>query len=791
MADVMADSQARPLTRILVANRGEIARRVFRSAHAMGITTVAVYADGDRHAPFVNEADFAVPLAGTTAAQTYLDASKVLAAAAASGADAVHPGYGFLSENAAFAQAVIDAGLTWIGPSPDVIAAMGDKLAAKETMIAAGVPTLPSLRVDGEAPSEAELAAAGLGSGSSGASAGGGADGTSESSADGEASAYPLMVKASAGGGGKGMRIVANPADLTDAIAAARREAAGAFGDDTVFVERCLTGPRHVEIQVLGDSHGNLVHLFERECSVQRRHQKVIEEAPSSVVTPALRERLGTAALTAVGTLGYTSAGTVEFLLTGEGDDAEFFFLEINTRLQVEHPVTEAITGLDLVREQIRIAAGEPLGYEQADLAITGWAIEARLYAEDPQSGFLPSTGTLDVWSPPGAGPAVGSGGTGSGGASPATGENGYARFDSGVEQDSVIGTEFDPMLAKVIKHAPTRAEASLGLALALERTRIGGVVTNRDFLVAALRSEEFLAGRTDTDFIERTGLAGSSEAAPLAAAAAAIVLVSAARNRRDANQLAFMPTGYRNSAMPDQVLPLKFGDLELSVHYKHHRDQSWSLSLVDETLAGDEASAAGDGAASGTAFQARIIRLELCSRPAQSSQALSNSTHGNPTRASQIDAGHTRADIDAVLEAEIAGLRGTWNVSAVGGNWYVDGPAIAAAAAAPGATAVTTTAAQARHSSVTLTQRSRFPELDAGSVEGGLTAPMPGKIIMVDVTNGDSVTTGQVLVVMEAMKMEHQIAAPADGTITEVRAAVGDQVDNGELLVVISAEAQ
>ncbi len=848
MAGTMAETKAsRPIRRILVANRGEITRRVFRSAHAMGCTTVAVYADGDRHAPFVHEADLAVPLHGNTAAETYLDIAKLLAAAAVSGADAVHPGYGFLSENAQFAQAVIDAGLVWIGPPPEAIAAMGDKLAAKETMIAAGVPTLPSLRIgssgsssgtgskggsgnggpggkasnggtSNDVPSEEELAAAGLGSGD-GSSAGSDSDNT------GSGSAYPLMVKASAGGGGKGMRIVTDPADLADSIAAARREAAGAFGDDTVFVERCLLAPRHVEVQVLGDTHGNLVHFFERECSVQRRHQKVIEEAPSPAVTPALRERLSQAALAAVGTLGYSSTGTVEFLLTGEGDDAEFFFLEINTRLQVEHPVTEAITGFDLVREQIRIAAGEPLGYSQDDLSFSGWAVEARLYAEDPRTGFLPSTGTLDVWVPAEIG-----------------------RFDSGVEQGSVIGTEFDPMLAKVIKHAPTRNEAALGLALALERTRIGGVVTNRDFLVESLRHEEFLSGRTDTDFIERTGLAGNAGAVAgtgatigagassdtsaagqdqasqdraskaLHAAAAAVVLVSAARNRRDATALVFMPTGYRNSAMPAQELPLAHGDQEFSVSYKYNRDKSWQLSIgtgnndtaSNATSDGDPGDSNADGGGTGrddganntastgngdpgsaspgetgAGFTARIIKLNMTSRNnqighnAQTRRAgqagrnyLADLTHSNqPAHTGQIDSGHIdggrmRADIDVELDAEIAGLRGSWRISAVGDNWYVDGPA----------------------GSVSLVQRSRFPALDSNAVEGGLTAPMPGKIILVDVAEGDSVTAGQVLLVMEAMKMEHQIAATGNGTVTEVRATVGGQVDNGELLVVISA---
>ena len=358
------------ITRVLVANRGEIARRVFRTARDMGLSTVAVYSDGDADAPFVGDADLAVPLGGTTAAESYLDGDKVLAAAQRTGADAIHPGYGFLSENAAFARAVTDAGIAWIGPPPDAIAAMGDKLSAKRMMGDAEVPTLPSVEITD----------------------------STDVTAAGEQIGYPVLVKASAGGGGKGMRIVESPADLADAIAGAQREAASSFGDGTVFLERYLGTPRHVEIQVLGDTHGTVLHLFERECSIQRRHQKVIEEAPSSAVTPALRARMGAAAVAAVEAIGYHSAGTVEFLLEGEGDDAEFFFLEVNTRLQVEHPVTEEITGLDLVREMIRVADGEPLGYGQDDLTIQGHAVEARLYAEDPANGFLPATGTMSIW---------------------------------------------------------------------------------------------------------------------------------------------------------------------------------------------------------------------------------------------------------------------------------------------------------------------------------------------------------------------------------------------------------
>ena len=656
------------ITRVLVANRGEIARRVFRTARSMGLYTVAIHSDGDVNAPFVADADHAVALGGTTAAETYLDTTKVLDAAAKAGADAIHPGYGFLSENAEFAQAVIDAGITWIGPSPAAIASMGDKLAAKELMAGAEVPSLVSVAITDNM----------------------------DMTAAGEQVGFPLLVKASAGGGGKGMRVVEAPADLTDAIEGARREAAGAFGDDTVFLERYLTNPRHVEIQVLGDTHGNLVHCFERECSIQRRHQKVIEESPSPVMTPALRERMGHAAIAAVQTIGYHSAGTVEFLLDGDGDNAEFFFLEVNTRLQVEHPVTEEVTGLDLVREQIRIADGEALGYSQDDLTISGHAIEARLYAEDPANGFLPATGALDVWAPATTPPA---------------------RYDSGIEQGSVVGVEFDPMLAKVIVHAPTRREAALRLALALERTHVHGVVTNRDFLVSVLRAHEFLAGDTTTDFIDRVGLPGQRQPAhgELEVAAAAVALCSQARNRAAATALDFMPSGYRNSSMPDEALLLEHQETDLTVLYRRLREGSYRMTI-------------GNG---------EPVCAELLS----------------------IDGNTVAASVD--------GVRSAWTITPGDRCWHVDGPA----------------------GSLTLNERSRFPELGLEAVAGGLVAPMPGKVLAIDATIGDQVTKGQVLVLMEAMKMEHQITAPADGEVTEILIQVGEQVDNGSLLAVIATD--
>jgi len=503
---------------LLIANRGEIARRIIRSARTMGIRTVAVYVRADADAPHVSDADEAVRLD-----TGYLDIDALVAAALRSESQAIHPGYGFLSENAAFASAVVAAGLTWVGPPPAVIATMGDKLAAKRVAIEAGVATLPS--------SDDPADAAGVG--------------------------YPLLVKAAAGGGGKGMRIVASADELDDAVASARREAASGFGDDRVFLERYVAASRHVEIQILGDAHGSLVHFGERECSIQRRHQKLIEESPSPVVDDEMRAAMGTAALTLARAIGYESAGTVEFLV----DDAtrEFFFLEVNARLQVEHPVTEEVTGVDLVREQLRIAAGEPLGYAQDAIAFNGHAIEARLCAEDAAAGFLPATGVLVAFEPA-AEPKL--------------------RWESGVQRDSVVSISFDPMLAKVIAHAPTRSEAAAALALGLERLHLGGVATNRDFLAATLRHRSFLAGETTTDFIDRVGPSRTLalDASELRWATAAAALWLQGRHRADAPVLAELPSGWRNARLPAQSVTLRHGAEETIVSYRRARDGSFTL---------------------------------------------------------------------------------------------------------------------------------------------------------------------------------------------------------------------
>jgi propionyl-CoA carboxylase alpha chain len=507
------------ITKLLVANRGEIAARVFRTAHALGIGTVAVFSDADAGLPYVAAADEAVRLPGTAPADTYLRTDLLIAAARATGADAVHPGYGFLSENAGFALAGAAAGLTFVGPSPEAIESMGSKVAAKERMAAAGVPVLPGAVVG----PDTDLAGAGREIG------------------------FPLLVKASSGGGGRGMRVVSEPGGLAGAVESARREAGAAFGDDTVFLERYVVDPRHVEVQILGDGRGEVVHLFERECSIQRRYQKIIEESPSPAVDGELRAALGAAAVAAGKAIGYTGAGTVEFVLDPSG---EFFFLEVNTRLQVEHPVTELVTGLDLVALQLRIAEGAPLPPEVRAAGVTGHAIEARLYAEDVPAGYLPATGTLHEFAVP-SGDGV--------------------RVDAGVATGSVVGPHYDPMLAKVVAHGATRAEAARRLARALAGARIHGVTTNRALLVSVLREPEFLAGRTDTGYLPRHPelTDGSAVSGSPAARAVAAALAGQAGRRADARVLRSLPSGWRGVAGPPQRVSYQDGERTLEVEYR------------------------------------------------------------------------------------------------------------------------------------------------------------------------------------------------------------------------------
>ena len=652
-----------PIKKLLVANRGEIARRIMRTAHDMGISTVAIFAEGDARAPFVNEADTAIFLEGRTSTETYLDVEKVISACKRSGADAVHPGYGFLSENEGFAQAIIDAGIKWIGPSPKVIGLMGDKLSAKNLMTEAGVPTLPAIEITDSV--DVLKAADEIG--------------------------YPVLVKASAGGGGRGMRIVETKGDLEAAVEGAKREALNSFGDDTVFLEKWLDVSRHVEIQILGDTHGNLVHCFERECSIQRRHQKVIEEAPSPAVTEDIRERMGAAAIAAAKKLGYSSAGTVEFLLSGD----EFWFLEVNARLQVEHPVTEEIIGKDLVREQIRVAEGEALSFNQEELSINGHAIEARLYAENPEKNFLPSPGPVIAWEPS---------------------TIGRARFDSGVETGSIITTEFDPMIAKVTVHAPTRREAAARLARVLETTRIQGLTTNRDFLVNTLRTDEYIAGDTTTDFIERVNpdrvIPKDQEA--LQSAAIAIAIESQAKRRAHAKINKRIRGGWRNSTMPNEELTLEAYGAEIKLNYKSNRDNSFNFSFEE------------------TSHVVKVI----------------NSGHGS-------------------VEIDKDGQRSQYTLDKIGDEWLV----------------------HSTFCDFEFRELPRYPISSSDDFGGGLVAPMPGAILSIDIKPGDSVKKGDVLVILEAMKMEHRITAPRDGIVGSVQAEVGEQVENEQLLVTLEDE--
>ena len=524
--------------KLLIANRGEIAARIVRTAHDLGIATVAVYSDPDADAPHVTLADEAVRLPGAAPADTYLRGDLIIAAAVHTAADAVHPGYGFLSENATFARSCADAGLIFVGPSPGTIKTMGDKVAAKALMAEAGVPVLPSTIV------------------------------TAGAAAAPEAVGFPLLVKAAFGGGGRGMRLVTDPAELSDAVAAAQREAVAAFGDGTVFLERYIPAPRHVEVQILGDAHGDLVHLFERECSIQRRYQKILEEAPSPAVGGQLRKALTTAAVAAGRAVGYTGAGTVEFVLDRDGS---FYFLEMNTRLQVEHPVTEEVTSLDLVELQLRMAEGEPLPPQVREARISGHAIEVRLYAEDVPAGFAPVTGTLHRFAIP-SGRGI--------------------RVEEGYRDGSEVSPHYDAMLAKVIAHGRTRADAARRLARALRDAEIHGVTTNRELLVAILQEPDFLAGATDTGYLTRHDPASLTQTGTTKATTTHALVAALARqavNRAEAPVLGSLPSGWRNVYSAPQRVSYRAGPRsgqQYDVAYRLAGDRLVSASVNDIPLA-------------------------------------------------------------------------------------------------------------------------------------------------------------------------------------------------------------
>jgi propionyl-CoA carboxylase alpha chain len=686
----------REITSVLVANRGEIARRVFRTCRSMGIATVAVYADADAETAHVREADAAVRLPGNSPADTYLRADLLVAAALAAGADAVHPGYGFLSENAAFARAVQAAGLVWIGPPPAAVEAMGSKTRAKELMAAAGVPLL-------EALDPARVTADDL----------------------------PVLVKASAGGGGRGMRVVRELASLKAELTTARSEAAAAFGDGEVFIEPYAEGARHVEVQVLADEHGTVWALGERDCSLQRRHQKVIEETPAPGLGDELRHALHEAAARAAHSIGYTGAGTVEFLVSRDGRP---YFLEMNTRLQVEHPVTECVTGLDLVALQIRVAEGAAL--PPSPPAPRGHAVEARLYAEDPARDWQPQPGPLHLLELPGVGAEF---------AVPPGSEAGL-RLDAGVTGGEVIGVHYDPMLAKVIAWAPTRAEAVRRLAHALERARLHGPVTNRDLLVRSLRHPDFAAGRLDTGFLERhlaalTGEfaaggesegAGPSDGAGEDGGPAGSDLAGSDRVRFAALAAALADAAARTSAAGP--VPVRLG--------------GWRNVPSQPQL--------------------KRFRREPDGREYEVGYRLGRSG----LEASGYDRVRLVSAAPRRVVLEIGGVRRTFEIAAYPetspGRVFVDSPFVSCA----------------------FRVLPRFTAPEDFTPQGSLLAPMPGTVIRIgEFSPGDRVEKGRPLLWLEAMKMEHVIAAPATGTLTELTAEVGRQVDVGAVLAVVKED--
>ncbi|MCI4591733.1 acetyl/propionyl/methylcrotonyl-CoA carboxylase subunit alpha [Sphingobium sp. BYY-5] len=630
------------ITSLLIANRGEIACRIIRTARKMGVRTVAVYSDADADALHVRDADEAVHIGPSPARESYLVGEKIIAAAHQTGAQAIHPGYGFLSENAAFAQAVIDAGLIWVGPNPSSITAMGLKDAAKKLMSQAGVPTTPGYL--GEDQSPGRLAA------------------------EADVIGYPVLIKAVAGGGGKGMRKVDGPADFADALTSCRREAASSFGNDAVLLEKWITNPRHIEVQVFGDNHGNVVHLFERDCSLQRRHQKVIEEAPAPGMDEATREAICTAAVRAAQAVDYVGAGTIEFIADGsDGLRADrIWFMEMNTRLQVEHPVTEEITGQDLVEWQLRVASGEPLPKKQHELSINGWAMEARLYAENPATGFLPSTGQLDHLALPS-----------------------NERIETAVEERDVISPFYDPMIAKIVSWGQDRSEALADLQIACGAVECEPVKTNAWFLRRLLDEPAFEKGNVTTAFIGD-----------------------------HIDSLCATP-------VPSNAL-LQYVADDLAFSSAHMADRWGSPKFeLNKTCFGFRLNAPAN----------RAVRL-------------------------RVDG----------AEAEIlVGDKAIWNdyartsVSNGRGTTYFENGA----------------------SFVIAVNRHDGAATGAAS-DGAILSPMPGRIIAVSVAAGDSVTKGQKLLTLEAMKMEHSLVAPFDGIVADINATEGGQVSEGVLLVKI-----
>lgn len=655
-------------SKVLVANRGEIAVRVMRSAKALGYKTVAVYSEADANALHVQYADEAVCIGESKVSESYLKIEKILNAAKLTGADAIHPGYGFLSENAEFAQTCQNAGITFVGPTPDAIELMGSKRLSKIAMIEAGVPCIPGYE--------------------------GGEQGLEHLTIEGKKIGFPLMVKASAGGGGRGMRLVEAESELAAALSTARSEAENAFGSGELILERAVIAPRHVEVQVFGDTHGNVVYLFERDCSIQRRHQKVVEEAPCPVMTEDLRARMGKAAVAAAKSCNYVGAGTVEFLLDSEGN---FYFLEMNTRLQVEHPVTELITGLDLVEWQLRVANGEPLPLQQDELKLEGHAVEVRLYAEDPSQDFLPQTGSVLLWQPAGVDGCFDQ-------------QLPNVRIDHGMTQQGVVSPYYDPMIAKVIAYGKTRVDAVRLLARAVEESVLLGVNSNKQFLVNLLRHPELVAGHTNTAFItEHFSDDVSLHPAKVDFESLAIAVALFAQPRQQAAASTESASQWHNVIEVAKTFKLQIGEQTHTIKVQDQQD-GLQLQWNDDTAA--------------------IQMIE------KTVNQLTYVWHGVRRRVAFVQHGDT-----LYLD------RGN-------GNLIVQDATYAAPITA-----------------------------DAAG-DGQIRAPMDGAIVNVLVNAGDSVTKGQTLLILEAMKIQQQIKADVDGVVAEITGQVGQQVKKRQVLL-------
>lgn len=685
----MSEHSSQKIHTVLVANRGEIACRVIRSLRVAGIRSVAVYSDADADALHVRMADAAVRLGPAPASQSYLDIDKVIAACRETGAQAVHPGYGFLSENPRFARALDEAGLIFVGPPASAIEAMGDKITAKAAVSARDVPTVPGISRPGLTDEDLIAGADEVG--------------------------YPVLVKPSAGGGGKGMRRVERTEDLRAALESSRRESASAFGDDALFLERFVDTPRHIEVQILADTHGTVIHLGERECSLQRRHQKVIEEAPSPLLDEVTRQRIGAAACDAARSVGYVGAGTVEFIVSAHAPD-EFFFMEMNTRLQVEHPVTEMVTGVDLVDWQVRIAAGEELGLRQEDITLTGHAIEARVYAEDPAKGFLPTGGTvLGLSEPEGSG----------------------IRVDSGLRVGTIVGSDYDPMLGKVIAHGADRAEALARLDAALAGTQILGLRTNIDFCRFLLSRPEVVAGDLDTGLLDRSVDGYVATPAPEGA------LVAVAMHRIEERWARVpasrrgpwdVPNGWRVGGRAEVWTRVDSGPGSdaVTVGLRGTPDDA-EVSITDATI--------GSTAEPSVAARHRA-------RVARDGASLRLTVDGTQQRWTVVRSRGSRTGGTATPDTYwVAGAGGTWDLRLL--------PLI----------------------------DSRIHA--AGMSDGQILSPMPGSVIACFVADGDEVTAGQNILAVEAMKMEHALPAAIDGVV-RLHARVGEQVPADQLLATI-----